>query len=75
MLGLFLSAVLSVVLLNSGPSRRCNTTEFPTKISLPVQLEAKEAQYAQIERTKKITSNYLIAQNSYLLILLFKAIV
>ena len=30
-------------ILNSGPSRRCNNTDFPIKIYLTVQLEAKQA--------------------------------
>ena len=30
-------------ILNSGPSQRCNTTDFPIKICLAVQLEANQA--------------------------------
>ena len=36
--------------LDSGPSRMCNTAVFPIEFSLAVQLEAKRALYAWIDQ-------------------------
>ena len=37
---------------SSGPLRRCNTTDFPIKIRLAVQLEVKQVQFAHIEQKR-----------------------
>ena len=42
-LAFFSSLSSQYSILNSGPSRRCNSTEFPSKIYLAKQLEAKPA--------------------------------
>ena len=49
-LACFLFSINQQCAFNSGPSRRCNTTDFPIKICLAWQLEAHQAKYAQIEQ-------------------------
>ena len=39
----FSSLSNQLCVLNSGPSQRCNTSDFPIKIGLAMQLETKQA--------------------------------
>ena len=46
--------------LNSGHSRRYNTSDFPIKISLAVQLEAKQDNAKRLSKNHFISGNLLI---------------
>ena len=50
----FFSSLSYQYCVNLSPSQTSNTTDFPVKICLAVQLEAKQALYARIEQKQNL---------------------